>query len=191
MDDHHQKGANCFQKIDPLPPWTVFILIIGMHINTCLSAIIAHYRIRFNRGGLCVARFFKKGSQKTHIYSSQRQTAISQLDKLLIEESSCLPLWGRWPSAARSEEAEFLEYFRTTRLQRCTFASQKREPLPSPSVTPSPEGKAFEVWRSAKQQLIELFSGKISRILYLKEENTPDAPWTSGVLELFQNAAVA
>ena len=42
-----------------------------------------------------------------------------------------------------------------------------------------------------KQQLIELFSGEISRILYLKEENTPDAPWTSGVLELFQNAAVA
>ena len=51
--------------------------------------------------------------------------------------------------------------------RQCTFALQKCEPHPSPSVTPSPEGKAFEVLRIAKQQLIELFSGEISCILYL------------------------
>ena len=54
--------------------------------------------------------------------------------------------------------------------RQCTFALQKCEPHPSPSVTPSPEGKAFEVLRIAKQQLIELFSGEISCILYLVSE---------------------
>ena len=43
---------------------------------------------------------------------------------------------------AWSDEVEFLEYFGINRLQRCTFALQKCEPLPSPSVTPSPKGKA-------------------------------------------------
>ena len=76
------------------------------------------------------------------------------LDKLLFEESSCLPLWGRWPSAARSEEAEFLGYFRTNRLRRCTFALQKCEPHPPPAGAPSPKGKAFGVLRIAKQQFV-------------------------------------
>ena len=65
------------------------------------------------------------------------------LDTLIFEESSCLPLWGRWPSEAWSDEVEFLGYFRINRLRRCTFATQKCEPLPSPSVTPSPKGKAL------------------------------------------------